>query len=273
MNPAAANTSESSLLLWVLAAAVGMLAAHVCLGWVRDSQRHPEWRASWRGVLLASCALGTGVSSAMVLALSAEALAFPLGYPLPRVLMLWGLAMLGSVPGCYWMIRSQGLVALLGGGTLLTALAASVQAGWVWAVGFRPGVVWHTEFVVIAVGFMLLGIITAMWVAFSEAAQSGRRRHLWRLGGAMLFGLTLMAGQEVLMAGAGLLAQVGSVYQREVSGALLSLVAGVLVPLVLSMQVLGLELRRRSRRHRGREGSDSLQLQRRAKKRHRVRSI
>ena len=94
------NTSESSLLLWMLAAAVAMFAAYVSLGWVREAQRQPRLRDSWKGLLLASCTMGAGISSCVVLALSSEALPFPLGYPLPRVLLLWAAAMLACLPAC-----------------------------------------------------------------------------------------------------------------------------------------------------------------------------
>jgi len=273
MNETAAHTSESSLLLWMLAAAVGVLATYVALGWVREAQRKPLLRDHWPAVLLSAAALGTGICSAMVLALSAEALVFPLGYPLGRVFLLWGAAMVGCVPACYLLVRSQRVLAIMGAGVLLAALAASVQMGWVWAVGFRPGVIWRMEFVAAAAVFLVMGFTAATWVSFSQAAREGRRRQLWRLGGAALLGLTLMAGQEILMAGAGLLAQVGSVYQREVPAALLCLAGGVVVPLVLSVMALDLELRRRARHRRGRDGSSTLQLQKRRKKRHRVRSI
>lgn len=273
MNEAAAHTSESSLLLWMLAAAVGMLATYVGLGWVREAQRRPTLRESWRAVLLSAGSVGTGTCCAMVLALSAEALAFPLGYPLGRVFMIWGAAMVGCLPACYLLVRSQRALAIVGAGTLLAALAVSVQMSWIWAVGFRPGVIWRTEFVAAAGVFLLIGFSTATWVSFSQAAREGNRRQLWRLGGAALLGLTLMAGQEVLMAGVGLLAQVGSVYQREVPAALLCLAGGVVVPLVLSVMALDLELRRRARHLRGRDGSSGLQLSKRRKRRHRTRSL
>ena len=95
MNDATAHNSESSLLLWMLAATVGMLATYVALGWVREAQRRPALRESWQEVLLAAGAQGTGICCAMVLALSAEGLVFPLGYPLGRVFLIWGAAMLG----------------------------------------------------------------------------------------------------------------------------------------------------------------------------------
>lgn len=234
----------------MLAAAVAVFAAHVSLGWVREIQRLPSLRESWRGLLLASATMGAGITSCVVLALSAEALPFPLGYQLTRVLLLWAVAMVACLPACYWLMRNQGLLATVGSGVLLAPVAVGVQASWVFAVGFRPGITWRPEFVIAAVIFMLLGITAAMWISYSGPSRKGRRRQLWRLGGAAMLGLSLVAGQEILIAGAGLLAQVGSVYKDHVPAALVCLVAGVIVPLVFSVLAVDLELRRRQRRRR-----------------------
>ena len=247
-------------MLWVLAAAVAMVAAYVSLGWVREVQRQPRLRDSWKGLLLASGTMGAGISSCVVLALSSEALPFPLGYPLPRVLILWAAAMLACLPACYLLMRNQGVLATIGSGMLLAPVAAGVQASWVMAVGFRPGVIWRVEFLIASVVVLTLGMIAALWISFSEASRHGRRRRLWRLGGAALLGLSLIAGQEILVAGAGLLAQVGSVYKDHVPAVLVCLVAGAIVPLALSVMAVDLKLRRhqRHRRHSSKEAVSSL---------------
>ena len=74
-----------------------------------------------------------------------------------------------------------------GSGVLLAVVAAGVQAGWVLAVGFRPGVFWRTEFVVAAVVLLMLGLTTAIAIANSDPALKGRRRQLWRFGGCLLY--------------------------------------------------------------------------------------
>lgn len=256
----AKTTTESSLLLWMLAAGVAMLAAYVSLGWVREAQRQEGWREQWKGLLLASASMGAGITSCMVLALSAAALPFQLGYPVSRAVGLWPLAMLACLPACAWLIRSQGVVATLGSGLLLAVTALGAQAAWLDSVGFRPGIIWRLEFMAAAGMLLAFGLIAGVWVSYSDAARAGRRRRMWRVGGATLVGLALLAGQEIFMAGAGLLAQVGSVYKNEVSAALLSLVAGVVVPLALAVMVVDLELRRRQRR-RGRSGKGSSSAQ------------
>lgn len=256
LESSAQSNSDSSLLLWMLAAVLALFAAHVALGWIREVQRQKSFRDSWKGLLSAAVAMGSGISGSVVLALSAEALTFPLGYSLQRALVLWAAAILGSLPSCFWLARKNGVLASLVGGALLAAVAVAVQSSWVVAVGFRPGITWRMEFLAAAFVFLLIGLSGAFWVAFSEPSKAGRRRRLWRVGGTALLGLSLVAGQEVLMAGAGLLAQVGSVYKDQLPAAIASLVAGVVVPLGLLVMAIDLDLRRRQRR-RHRTGKDS----------------
>jgi NO-binding membrane sensor protein with MHYT domain len=262
MNETSAHTStESSLLLLMLAAAVVVFAAHVSLGWIRETQRQPNLKESWKGLLQAAFSMGTGLSSCAVLALSSEAMPFPLGYQFSRVLLLWGGSMLACLPICYWLMRSHGVVAILGSGVLLAVVAAGVQAGWVLAVGFRPGVFWRTEFVVAAVVLLMLGLTTAIAIANSDPALKGRRRQLWRFGGAAMLGLSVVIGQEVLLAGAGLLAQVSSVYKNHVPASVVCLAAGAVLPLLQSVMAIDLELRRRARRRRrGKAASTSSRM-------------
>lgn len=256
----AKTTTEASLLLWMLAAGVAMLAAFVSLGWVREAQREQGWRAQWQGLLLAAASMGAGITSCMVLALSAAALPFLLGYATAGALGLWPLAMLACLPACAWLIRRPGVAATLGSALLLTVTSLGVQAAWLDSVGFRPGLIWRVEFMATAGLLLAFGLVAGVWVSFSDAARVGRRRRLWRLGGALLVGLGLLAGQEVFMAGAGLLAQVGSAHKDEASAAALSLVAGVVVPLVLVALAVDLELRR-WQRLRGRSGKGSSSAQ------------
>jgi hypothetical protein len=95
---------------------------------------------------------------------------------------------------------------------------------------------------------MAIGLILALWLAFSERGQKSPRRQLWRLGSALLMGITLMAGQEVLLSNAGLLAQVGSVFRTELPAPILCLVLGVVVPLIYAMMLLDLRMRRSDQR-------------------------
>lgn len=254
MRSSAATVAESSLLLWALSAIVVMLATSVCLGWVRQAQINPRLRDNWLASLIAAAALGTGICGSIVLALSAEAMPFPLGYRMRDVPLLWVGAIAGCFPVMAWLGSGTRWYAVILSGIWLGALTLGVQIGWINAIGFRPGLQWRDAFLVAAAVLMVLGMTVGLWLAFSEASRQGQRRVLWRVGSALLLGLTVIAAQEVLLSGTNLLAQVGSVYRREVPAPLLCLVLGVLVPLVYAMMLFDLRmLRNHQRRSKRRE--------------------
>ena len=251
-------SGNASLLLWVAATAVAFLGAYLFLGWTRRAQA-PESGARLHAAqrLLAGAALGLGLSSAVILSLSAAGLPFVLGYR-----WLW-VAPLVIGPGvacavlAWWLSRSQGVVTLLAAGLVLAAVALLVQAGWMVAAGFRPGLRWQPALLGLAAGVGSLGFIGALWLANADASSDGARRSIWRLAAAALMTLTVVAGQEVLSAAAGVATQVGSVYVREAAASWLSLAAGGLVPALLGMAALDLALRNRADRSRRRRGSGS----------------
>ena len=264
---------ESSLLLWVMAAVVALLAAYLFIGWLRRTQGKAGWRGVLGPVALASTALGVGMSSAMVLAMSAEGLAFSLGY---RWLAVPGLVlgpMIACLPAAWWLSRSQNWLALIGSGLMLAAVAVAVQVGWIVAAGLRPGIKWQFELLGVAAALTAVGFVAALWLAYSDASSDGARKTLWRVGAAALIALTLIAGQELVGSSVALMAQVGSVYQREASATWLSVVAGAIVPTILAVLALDLALRNRSRRRSSRSGGVELNLPKRRKRRRRYRSL
>jgi NO-binding membrane sensor protein with MHYT domain len=248
MNPSASTVAESSLLLWFLGVFVAVLAAHVALGWVRQGMYQPSLRAGWRGLLLAGLVFGSGVCSAMVLSLAAEALPFRVGFRWRAVPLLWLGASVAALPALALLSRRQGWLALGASAVWLAAVALAVQSAWIWSVGFRPGVTWRLEFQASALVLASLGAFAALYLCFMGGGKEGRRRQLWRVGAAALLGLSLVAGQEIVIAGAGLLAQVGAVYHRELPASVLSLLGGVVVPLLLVVMTLDLAMRRRQRK-------------------------
>jgi NO-binding membrane sensor protein with MHYT domain len=248
MNPSATTVAESSLLLWFLGVAVAVLASHVTLGWVRQGMHQSSLRAGWGGLLLAGAVFGSGVCSAIVLSLAAEALPFRVGFRWRAVPLIWLGSMVAALPALALLSRRQGWLALGFGALWLAAVALATQSSWIWAVGFRPGVTWLIEFQIAALVVAALGAFVALYLCFAGGGREGRRRQLWRAGAAALLGVSLVAGQEIVMAGAGLLAQVGAVYHREVPASLLSLLGGVIVPLLLVVMSLDLAMRRRQRR-------------------------
>lgn len=270
---------QFSLLLWSLAITVAGLGWHLSNGWVRLSNASVPltgrpWRERWQARLfvlsVAGGALGLGLNAALVLALEAQPLAFALRFnpPLVGALMLAGL--LGGALVVAPSLGAAPMWRLLLSGALLAALAVGLHAGWLRAAGFRPGVVWRTDALMAAAAVLGLGLMLARWLAFSAAVEASPRHVLWRLAAALLAALTLMAGQQAVLLAAGLEAQKASVGSGPLSGAVLSLVCGVLVPLVMAAMALDLWLRRQLRPRRGESG---LQLQKRRKRRQRLRTL
>ncbi len=252
------STGDSSLLLWLVSAVVALLAAHVFVAWVRRAQGLTGFRQLIGPLTLAGTMLGLGITSSMVLALSAEALSFSLGYRWLAVPALVLGPMLACVPVAWWLSRKHNWWSLLACAVLLTAIAVGLQVGWIVAAGMRPGVRWIFPLLGAAAGVQLMGFGASLWLAYSDASSDGARKTLWRAGGAALMALTLVAGEEVTISSAGLLSQVGAVYQRQAAATWLCLVAGAIVPIVLALLSLDIWLRNRGDRPRRRSSSSSI---------------
>jgi NO-binding membrane sensor protein with MHYT domain len=249
MNATAISAAaDSSLMMWVMAAVVAIMTASICQGWLRQAQMTPTLRQNWRATLICALVLGTGFTTAVVLALAAEPLPFPLGYRLRLAPLLWLGAVLAFWPPLALLGSRFRWPHVIGAGVLLAAISVALPAGWVYAAGFRPGVAWRVEAATVAVVTAVVGMCVALFMVMSETARAAPRRTMWRLGAAVLMGMTLLASQQMLLAGTNLPAQVGSVFRTEVPSSLLCLVLGVVVPLVWSLLLLDLRLRRQEQR-------------------------
>lgn len=268
-------TGDWSVLLWLMAAVVALLSSHLFVSWIRRAQGLLHGRHALGPALLAAGVLAVGLSSSMVLALGAEGLSFALGYrwvALPAALLG---AFVGCLPAAWWLTRRQNLLALLGAGAIVALASLAVQGGWLLAAGFRPGLRWNIGLASGAAVIALVGYTAAMWLAYSDASSQGARRTLWRLGAAAMMVLTMVASQEVLISAAGLSAQVGSIYQRELASPWLVLGAGAVVPTVLALLVLDVVLRNHADRHKSRRSPTGVELDlpKRRKRRRKYRTL
>lgn len=248
------STTESSLLLMALAAALSVLTAHVAVGWLHEAQRRTGLLGA-RGLALALTAitLGSGLSAASALVLAGEALSFPIGYRSSEALLLWASAVGGSLVIGFLLLSSTRWWAVSIAGLLLGAMVLALHAGWVDAAGFRPGVTWEPVFVIAAAVLLSVGCCSGLLMGWSESGGANTGRGSWRLGAAVLIGLSVVTGMAVMDSGLGLPTQVGSVYSRQLAGSVVSLIGGVLLPLVLSVMAIDLAMRRRQRRHKRRQ--------------------
>lgn len=240
------SSADTSFLLLVLGALVAVLSAHVFMGWVRLSH-HFEGLRRWGALGVAALVFGTGFSVACSIGLLSEAVAFPIGFKRLWALGLWAAGVLLAWPIAAWPSYRPGLISSFGTGTLLAALVTALLYGWAQSVGFRPGLVMRHEFIAIAWIAMSIGFGAAITLAL-PSADSRSRKEWWRFAGAGVMGVATLVGESVMMAGANLQTQVGSVYRGELSASLLSLIGGALLPMVLMLMSVDLELRRRQRR-------------------------
>jgi hypothetical protein len=269
-----ASETEFSVLLWGLGALVAWLAMHVGQGWMRMAQREATLREGWKPLLLAAAVLGIGLSSALELGMQAQPLAFPVGYRWLAAALWMPAAVLAAAPAVVVAVLSArsafANLLLVASAALLAAAMLGLQAGWVWGAGFRPGVLWRVELVGAAGLVVFVGAALSQGIGFSPAFQASPRRALWRVGAAALAALTLMAGQQLMSMAAGLLTQGASSYNGELPGTVMSLVCGVLVPLVLVALMLDLWLRRHERHH---HGHGDFNPGKRRKRRHKMRTL
>lgn len=275
MTSSIASTADSSLLLIGLAALLAVLAAHVALGWLHEAQRRVGYFGP-RGValLVAAAALGSGLCAASVLALAGEALSFPLGYRAQQALLLWLAAIGGSALIGLVLLSSVRWWAVSLAGVGLGGLVLALHVGWVEAAGLRPGVTWAPVFVGVAGALLSVGCCTGLWLNWSDTGGPRMRRGSWRTGAAVLIGLSIITGLEVLNSGLPLPSQIGSVYLRQLPGNVLSLLGGVLLPLVLSVMAIDLKMRRRHRRHSRRQSTTgSAPMYRKERRRHKIPTI
>lgn len=264
------SETEFSLLLWALGVFVAALAMHLGQSWVRRAQRGESLRHEWRGLLLAATVLGLGLTSAVELGMQAQALSFPVGYGWLAVAALLPAAVLACAPAVLAAAYSARTAVLFGSGALLALAVLALQAGWVWAAGFRPGVLWRVEFVAAAAVLATVGLGLAQWMALAPVFQSSPRRSMWRIAAAALAALALMAGLQLMSLAAGLHTQGASSHSGELPGTMMSLVCGVIVPLALVALMLDLWLRRHQHRQRGHGNFNPTH---RRKRRHKIRTL
>lgn len=249
------TSPQGSVLLWLLGALVYLLGMHVGMAALREARRLDQgtgWSAEQiRLVLTAGAAWGTAPGIGFVLAISSLALPFALGFAASQGLWLW----LGAVAaGCLLaaaLLRWPTAAAELAAGAALGLLALALHAGWLSAAGFRPGLVWRTELLVISGLLMVASLALAFGIGLSDLSTEGPSRKRWRGVAATLGAFGLIAGQELLVGGMNIAKQVSSVFKHELSAGLLSLIGGVGVPIALLMAwlLLFIAKRSRSRRH------------------------
>jgi hypothetical protein len=240
--------AETSFLLWALGGLVYVLGLHVGLAAVRAARRTAALRAQQGLVLMAGLAWGTVLCFGFLLGVAGLALPYSLGFQVLAGPALWLGTCLLACLGAWWLVRRPGNLENAGVGAAFGVLALTVQAGWLASAGLRPGLAWRPEILAGAALLMALGLGAAWRVGLGQEATLARLRWRWRVAAAVLGTVALLAGQEVLVAGMGLSAQVSSMHRHPLSISLISLLGGAVVPIVLAVAALDLHHARRASR-------------------------
>jgi hypothetical protein len=274
------SSSDYSLLLWSLSGLVYWLGAHVTLGALREARRDVGLRANLFLLLTAGLAVGSAVCAGIVLSLTSTTMGFAVGFKTLAAVGLIAGAWAAGLLAAAWLSLKPGWVSAIGGAVLIGAMTTGVQLGWVLAAGFRPGFALRPDAIGSALAITIVGSLIALRLAFTEAALFSRTRQRWRLVASGLLAAAFFGSQELVEASARLASQVGSVFQSQLPAPVLSLVFGVVVPLLLIVAALDLGSGRRRRRD---DAASSLQYPpgsstshsggRRRRRRHRIRSL
>ena len=275
MDEPVAVSPTGSLMLWLLGSAVMLAASFVAHGRLRQVQRAPAPLKAWGGLLLAALTLGTGLCASFVIELSSQGLPFAIGYKATAAAVLLALAVGGCLLAFCLLAWRPGWPAYVLAGGVVAGTALGVQTGWIQAADFRPGIDWNTAYLWAAGAIMAMGLVCAYALAHVQTALSSLGRMGWRIAANVIAALSLVAGQELVVTGAHLGTQTGTVYAHQLSAPVLTLVSGAAVPLVLLVLGVDLFLRRELKRHRSRDAGSSLSddRPRRQKKRHRSNRI
>ena len=240
--------AESLPLLWLLAAAIGASSFWVAQRWAALARLRPRPAEQWPLLALGALALGSGLCVAIVLALVAEPLPFPLGFEHDRALLLWlGGSALCLVP-LGWAAVGRSERALIGSGALMGLMVALSTAGWIEAAGLRPGVAWHVPSFVGALLLLTALFALATWCCLGREEPAGQRSVWWQVGGVLLVGVGLTLGLDFIAQAGRLTAQSRSMHQGELPALAVGLVGGALMPFLLSVMVLNQMLRSAPRR-------------------------
>jgi NO-binding membrane sensor protein with MHYT domain len=241
--PSSDALAGASPLLWAMAALVAVLAAQVAFGYARHSARQTQPRSRALTLAVAAATLGTGLWSAMLLGISSQALAYPLGYAALTLVVAWVAAVLPAAAALAWLVRRPGPAPVLGSGVLIGAGALATELTLVRAAGLVPGVAWAVPWIALAGALVAGGSAAGLWITYLAGGRGGARRRGWRWGAALLVGGAVVAGQEVVMSAAAMPAQLASGHAGQVPASAACVLAGVGVPMLLLTMLLDLRLR------------------------------
>ncbi|MGZ8260812.1 MAG: putative bifunctional diguanylate cyclase/phosphodiesterase, partial [Caldimonas sp.] len=243
-----AQSMLATVLMLVLGLGVSTLAAYVALDLARRV-RVLRTRAGALWLLGAASAMAIGIWSSQVIGIAAEPPPFPFGYHGLGTLGVWAAALVASLAGLGAVsgrVATPGRVAF--GAVALGIGAVGTHALALAPLGLVPGVDWQILPLVAAFAGAVGGCMMSLGAFFRGGDRTKPATLGWQTTSAFVFGISLVATQQLVLGAAGLAEQTGSLHANGVSSATLVLFASVGASAILSVGLLFSVLEARLRR-------------------------
>ena len=222
-----AESLMSTVLMLLLGLGVSTLAAYVALDLARRV-RVLRTRAGALWLLGAASAMAIGIWSSQVVGIAAEPPAFAFGYHGLGTIGVWtaaliaSLAGLGAVSGC---VATPGRVGF--GAVALGIGAVGTHALALAPLGLVPGIEWQILPLVAAFAGAAGGCMMALGAFFRGGDRTRPATFGWQTTSALVFGVSLVASQQLVLGAAGIGEQTGSLNAERLSSPTLVLLASV----------------------------------------------
>jgi hypothetical protein len=235
-----------SVLLWMASAGIAFLCARTFVEYLRRLNYDGPIRL-WRELLLGAAALTAGVWSSLVIDISAQGLAFEVGYhPLKAFGALLGVYLI-VVMILAWVTFRPAWPSQVAAAALATLLIAILQVSVIWSIGAEPGLSWHAGPLVFALLLTFAGVAMGGRMVVGVRRGSTSDRASRRLMASLVLGACFVAAQELVLSASGLERQIVSAHARFLPEVAMTLLAGAVVPIGLVLMLVDQRSQQRAR--------------------------
>ena len=212
-----AESVMPTVLMLLLGLGVSTLAAYVALDLARRI-RVLRTRAGALWLFGAASAMAIGIWSSQVIGIAAEPPAFAIGYHGLGTIGVWTAALIASLAG---LGAVSGRVATPGrvgfGAVALGIGAVGTHALALAPLGLVPGIEWQLLPLVAAFAGAAGGCMMALGAFFRGGDRTKPATLGWQATSALVFGVSLVASQQLVLGAAGLAEQTGSLHAERLT--------------------------------------------------------
>jgi diguanylate cyclase len=250
-NPGVQSAMTTALML-CLALAVSALASYVALDLARRV-RVLRTGAGALWLLGAASAMALGIWSSQVIGIDAEPLAFPIGYDGFATLGVWAAALVASLAGLGAVSGRVATPGRVGFGAFALGIGAvGTHALSLAPIGLTPGIEWQLLPFVAAFAGAAGGCMAALGAFFRGGDRTKPATPGWQATSALVFAISLVASQQLVLGAAGIGDQLGSANAERLTSTTLTLFASIgscaILLIGLLFSVLEARMRRTLRR-------------------------